>query len=358
MEQHADYLMLGEKYARVLYLQSYPAYMRDDIIRELMELPRNMMLSIDYIPVPTDEAVRTVENKLLGVETNITNWQRKQNQNNNFSAAIPYDLNQQRQEANEFLDDLTTRDQRMLHMVLTLVHMADSREELDADTRTLVSTGNKLAYHFSTLRYQQLEGLNTALPYGLRKIDTLRTITTDPAATLMPFHAQEIAHRDGIYHGLSPVSKNMIFINRRQLMNGNGCILGVSGSGKSFFGKLEIVPLLLKGGVDILILDPEREYTALVEQLGGEVVRISASSPQHINVMDMEQDVGGHLRSLHEAREGYEAISPGGYLRGLATAYLARACPYRAGFRRICNADARALLNEEVLLAFQLNRPD
>ena len=194
MEQHADYLMLGEKYARVLYLQSYPAYMRDDIIRELMELPRNMMLSIDYIPVPTDEAVRTVENKLLGVETNITNWQRKQNQNNNFSAAIPYDLNQQRQEANEFLDDLTTRDQRMLHMVLTLVHMADSREELDADTRTLVSTGNKLAYHFSTLRYQQLEGLNTALPYGLRKIDTLRTITTDPAATLMPFHAQEIGH--------------------------------------------------------------------------------------------------------------------------------------------------------------------
>ena len=298
MEQHADHLMLGGKYARVLYLQSYPAYMRDDIIRELMELPRNMMLSIDYIPVPTDEAVRTVENKLLGVETNITNWQRKQNQNNNFSAAIPYDLNQQRQEANEFLDDLTTRDQRMLHMVLTLVHMADSREELDADTRTLVSTGNKLAYHFSTLRYQQLEGLNTALPYGLRKIDTLRTITTDPAATLTPFHAQEIAHRDGIYHGLSPVSKNMIFINRRQLMNGNGCILGVSGSGKSFFGKLEIVPLLLRGGVDILILDPEREYTSLVEQLGGEVVHISASSPQHINVMDMVRGYGDETNPL------------------------------------------------------------
>ena len=186
----------------------------------------------------------------------------------------------------------------MLHMVLTLVHMADSKEELDADTRTLVSTGNKLAYHFSTLRYQQMEGLNTALPYGLRKIDTLRTITTEPAATLTPFHAQEIAHRDGIYHGLSPVSKNMIFINRRQLMNGNGCILGVSGSGKSFFGKLEIVPLLLKGGVDILILDPEREYTALVEQLGGEVVHISASSPQHINVMDMVRGYGDEANPL------------------------------------------------------------
>ena len=77
-----------------------------------------------------------------------------------------------------------------------------------------------------------------------------------------------------------------------------------------------------------------------------------------VSVMDMERDVGGHLRSLHEAREGYEAISPGGYLRGLASAYLARACPYRAGFRRVCNADARALLNEEVLPVYRLNGPD
>lgn len=77
-----------------------------------------------------------------------------------------------------------------------------------------------------------------------------------------------------------------------------------------------------------------------------------------VSVMDMERDVGGHLRSLHEAREGYEAISLGGYLRGLATAYLARACPYRAGFRRVCNADARALLNEEVLPVYRLNGPD
>lgn len=77
-----------------------------------------------------------------------------------------------------------------------------------------------------------------------------------------------------------------------------------------------------------------------------------------VSVMDMERDVGGHLRSLHAAREGYEAISPGGYLRGLASAYIARACPYRAGFRRVCNADARALLNEEVLPVYRLNSPD
>ena len=87
---------------------------------------KRQMLSVDIIPVPTDEAVQEVENRLLGVETNITNWQRKQNQNNNFSAVIPYDLEQQRKESKEFLDDLTTRDQRMMFAVLTMVHTADT----------------------------------------------------------------------------------------------------------------------------------------------------------------------------------------------------------------------------------------
>ena len=114
IEKHADYLKLGEKYARVLYLKDYASYIKDSMVAELTDMNRNMMLSIDVIPVPTDEAVREVENRLLGVETNITNWQRKQNQNNNFSAVVPYDMELQRKESKEFLDDLTTRDQRMM----------------------------------------------------------------------------------------------------------------------------------------------------------------------------------------------------------------------------------------------------
>ena len=121
MEKHSDYLKLGERYCRVLFLKDYASYIKDSFVTELTDLRRNMMLSINIIPVPTDEAVREVETRLLGVETNITNWQRKQNQNNNFSAIIPYDLEQQRRESKEFLDDLTTRDQRMMIAVLTMV---------------------------------------------------------------------------------------------------------------------------------------------------------------------------------------------------------------------------------------------
>ena len=159
---------------------------------ELCELNRNMMMSVDIIPVPTDEAVREVENRLLGVETNITNWQRKQNQNNNFSAVIPYDLEQQRKESKEFLDDLTTRDQRMLFAVLTMVHTAETKEQLDNDMEALLTTARKHLCQFAVLKYQQMDGLNTALPFGVRRIDAMRTLTTESLAVFIPFRVNRI----------------------------------------------------------------------------------------------------------------------------------------------------------------------
>ncbi len=228
-----DYFVMGEKFGRVLFLREYASYIKDSMIQELTSLNRTMALSMDIIPVPTDEAVREMQNRLLGVETNVTNWQRKQNQNNNFSAVVPYDLEQQRKETREMLDDLTTRDQRMLFGLVTLVHLADTKEELDSDTEALHSLARKHLCQLSTLNWQQHEGLSTVLPLGLRKIDALRTLTTEATAVLMPFKAQEVHHQNGIYYGQNVISKNLILANRRELLNGNGFVLGVSGSGKS-----------------------------------------------------------------------------------------------------------------------------
>ena len=111
-ENNADYFKVGDRFGRVLLLRDYASYISDDMVAEITDLSRNLMLSVDIVPIPTDEAVKEVEQRLLGVETNITNWQRKQNMNNNFSAVVPYDMEQQRKETKEFLDDLTTRDQR------------------------------------------------------------------------------------------------------------------------------------------------------------------------------------------------------------------------------------------------------
>ena len=292
MEFWKDHFIMGDKYGRAMFLKEYASYIKDSMINELTSLNRTMMLSIDVIPVPTDEAVREMQNRLLGVETNVTNWQRRQNSNNNFSAVVPYDLEQQRKETREMLDDLTTRDQRMMFAVVTLVHLADSKEDLDSDTETLQSIARKHLCQLTTLNWQQDAGLVTALPMGLRRIDALRTLTTEALAVLMPFKAQEIRDRGGIYYGQNVISKNLIIADRKQLLNGNGFVLGVSGSGKSFTAKREIAALALSTQDDILIIDPESEYRPLVEGLGGEVVEISATSSNHINAMDMEQGYG------------------------------------------------------------------
>ena len=299
MEVKKDHFVMGDKFGRVLFLKEYASYIKDSMINELTELNRTLMLSIDVIPVPTDEAVREMQNRLLGVETNVTNWQRRQNSNNNFSAVVPYDLEQQRRETREMLDDLTTRDQRMMFAVVTLVHLADSKEELDSDTETLQAIARKHLCQLSTLNWQQAEGLVTALPLGLRRIDALRTLTTEALAVLMPFKAQEIRHQDGVYYGQNTISKNLILANRWELLNANGFVLGVSGSGKSFTAKREMVGLALAArnsadGMpdDIIVIDPESEYRPLIEGLGGEVIEVSATSPNHINAMDMEQGYG------------------------------------------------------------------
>ena len=293
MEFESDYFKIGNRYGRVIFLKEYASYIKDSMVAELTDINKNMMMSIDVIPVPMDEAVREAENRRLGIETNITNWQRRQNANNNFSAIIPYDMEQQREQSKEFLDDLITRDQRMFLSVLTMVHTANSKEELDNDTEALLTIARKHLCQFGILKFQQMDGLNTAMPFGGRKIDALRTLTTESLAVFMPFRVQEIRHENGIYYGQNVISKNMIIADRKQLLNGNSFILGVSGSGKSFIAKEEIVSIMLKDpNADVIIVDPEREASSLVKSLGGEVIKISATSGNHINAMDMNKDYG------------------------------------------------------------------
>lgn len=292
-EQNKDYFKIGNRYGRVLFLKEYASYIKDTMVTELTELNRNMMLSIDIIPVPMDEAVKEAENRRLGVETNITQWQRKQNANNNFSAIIPYDMEVQRRESKEFLDDLIQRDQRMFLSVLTLVHTAETKEQLDNDTESLLTTASKNLCQLGILRFQQLDGLKTAMPFGIRKIDALRTLTTESLAVFMPFKVQEIRHDNGIYYGQNIISKNMIIADRKELLNGNSFILGVSGSGKSFAAKNEMISIMLRDpNADVIIVDPENEDSKLVKALGGEVIKISATSNNHINAMDMNSEYG------------------------------------------------------------------
>lgn len=288
------YFKLGDKYGRVLYLSEYARYIKDSFIAELCSLNKNMMYSMDLLTVPTDEAVKEVEKKLLGVETNITNWQRRQNANNNFSAVIPYDMEQQRKESKEFLDDLTVRDQKMIFVNITVVHLANSKEELDADSEVLMSIVRKYMCDLTPLTFssRQLDGLSTALPIGLNKLDIMRTLLTESASIFIPFRAQEVMDKGGIWYGQNAITNNPIMCNKELLLNPNSFILGVPGAGKSFLTKELIIFLALATNDDIIVCDPEGEYSTLIRELNGQVHELYVGSPDHINAMDMEEGYG------------------------------------------------------------------
>ncbi len=285
-----DYFRMGDKYGRVIFLRDYASGISDKFVSKLTSLNRNLMLSIDISPVPAHEAVKNVEKTLLGVNTEITNWKRKQTSNGNYGADVPYDMAARKEKVEDLLNDINDRDQRMFMCVLTMVITADSMEQLNSDTKQIMMTAQSENCQMGKLTFQQYEGLRTVLPIGACEIECKRTLTSESLAVLMPFRVQDIRHNNGIYYGINPISKNLILISRGELLNGNSFILGVPGGGKSFTAKGEIVEQMLAGKADIIIIDPEREYSPLVRAMNGEVIPISATSPYHINALDINKD--------------------------------------------------------------------
>lgn len=293
-----DHYAVDERVGRTLFLREYASFIKDTMITELMDYPRNMMLSIDIVPVATDEAVSEMHRRIMAVESDITRWQQRQNHHNNFSANIPYDLEQMRKETREFLDDLTARDQRMMYALVTLTHLADNEEQLEQDTEALSAIGRSHGCQFATMKHQQEDALNTVLPYGLRRIDAMRTLTTESTAVLLPFKTQEIMDTGGLYYGVNAVSRNLIICNRDAMLNGHGLYMGVSGSGKSMMAKQEIGFVALNTNHDIIVVDPEREYGPLIRALGGEVITISASNGSYVNALDISKEYGDRRNPL------------------------------------------------------------
>lgn len=294
VEKNSDYLRIGKRYARVLYLKDYATCIDDKFVSELTTLNRQLMLSIDINPIPTDEAIRTVQSVVMGVEKNIYDWQKRQNANNNFSALIPYEMELQRNEVREYINDVTVRDQRMMLAVLTMVHVADTKEQLDLDTEALLAIARKYVCQLAVLRYQQFDGLQTVLPYGIRKVHALRTSTTESVAAFVPFKVQEIMDKGGIYFGENAISHNLIMCNRANLMNQSTFILGVPGAGKSFTAKQLIFQILLSTNDDILACDPEGEYATMLRGMDNvTVANISANGGDRLNAMYMVEGYGG-----------------------------------------------------------------
>ena len=289
MERKPDHLIIDGRYARVFYVKEIGNSLYEGLVHRLVSKKMDMMYSIDFMAVPKSEAGRFAERTVLGVETNLSNWQRRQNRSMNYTADIPYQMQKQRTAAKEFLHSIVSEDQTMFYTLMTLVLRADTKAQLDKDTKTLLSTGQDCGLEIATMRYQQMDGLNAVLPMGERKINVFRTLNTSSLAAFLPFWMEDIIDPGGMYYGVNQETGNPILIDRKKLLNQSGICFGVPGSGKSVFAKFAILLAMLNTNDHIIITDPEGEYARVVEAMGdiGSVIRISAGGKDRLNAMEM-----------------------------------------------------------------------
>ncbi len=300
------------KYARTVYVKEYATFVSDNALYVALGIPKATCLSIDVSIVDPAEALKMAERSLDEVEKSITKWQMSQNKSQNFSAEIPYKMRNQRDEVEAFVRDLNERDQCMCMTCVSIFLMGDTLEELDNDTKLVIDNAQRAGLMLTIPKYQQMEGLNTAIPLGCDELSFRRMLTTESLAIQMPFKTQNIMHKGGTYYGINPLSKKIITANRFKLINHNEFILGASGSGKSVTAKLEILATALKGDTDILIIDPEREYNSIVAALGGERVILSSGGQTHLNAMECSAGYG-----IDEDGQGNPIAAKSEYIQNL-----------------------------------------
>ena len=285
---YPDYFKDEKKFCRALFIKKYPSSLSDRFLNEITSLPVHSITSIDVVPIPKDMTTKILQKKYLGIESDIIRQQRVRNKNNDFSSEISYNKRIEKKEIEEIMDDVRENDQCLYYVSVTIILMADSKEELDSMTETVETIGKRNSVTIEEHYLKQRESLNTALPIGVRQVETMRTMLTQSLAVLMPFNVQELNDKQGCYYGINQVSKNINIGNRKKLINGNGFVFGVPGSGKSFFCKMEMGNVFLSGNDEIIVIDPMNEYFDIAQTYGGTVVNMSTYTDNYVNPLDMD----------------------------------------------------------------------
>ena len=278
-----DHIEDEGKYIRAMFIKKYPSSLSDRFLNEITSLPVHSITSIDVVPIPKDLTTKTLQKKYLGIESDIIKQQRVRNKNNDFSTEISYAKRTEKKEIEEIMDDVRENDQCLFYVAVTLIIVAESKEELESVTETVETIGKRNSVTIDTHYLKQREALNTALPIGVRQVETMRTMLTQSVAVLMPFNVQELNAVGGNYYGINQISKNINVGNRKGLINGNGFIFGVPGSGKSFFAKQEMGNVFLNTQDDVIVIDPMNEYFDIADTFGGTIVNLSAYTKNYVN---------------------------------------------------------------------------
>ena len=282
------YFRMGRKIGAVSFLEILAPELNDRMLADILDLETGIVVNLHIKSIDQTEAIKTIKRKITDLDKMKIEEQKKAVRSGYDMDIIPSDLAMFGGEAKNLLQDLQSRNERMFLLTFLVVNMADTKRKLENDIFAVAGIAQKYNCALTRLDYQQEAGLLSSVPIGENLIPIQRGLTTSSTAIFIPFITQELFQQGAaLYYGLNALSSNMILCDRKRLKNPNGLILGTPGSGKSFAAKREITNAFLITDDDIIICDPEAEYYPLVRRLHGQVIRISPTSTQYVNPMDI-----------------------------------------------------------------------
>ena len=282
------YFRMGRKIGAVSFLEILAPELNDRMLADILDLETGIVVNLHIKSIDQTEAIKTIKRKITDLDKMKIEEQKKAVRSGYDMDIIPSDLAMFGGEAKNLLQDLQSRNERMFLLTFLMVNLADTKRKLENDIFAAAGIAQKYNCALTRLDYQQEAGLLSSVPIGENLIPIQRGLTTSSTAIFIPFITQELFQQGAaLYYGLNALSSNMILCDRKRLKNPNGLILGTPGSGKSFAAKREITNAFLITDDDIIICDPEAEYYPLVRRLHGQVIRISPTSTQYVNPMDI-----------------------------------------------------------------------
>ena len=285
------YFKTGEVCAEVNFLQLLASDIKDEMLSEFLAVEENMIVTFHIKAIDQMEAIKNVKRKITNLDKMKLEENKKAIRAGYDMDILPSDLLTYGAEAKSLLSELQNHDEKMFLVTILFMNTNKSKGKLDNAVFTLKSIANRHNCNLKNLNYRQEQGLVASLPLGINEVEIERGLTTSAAAIFIPFTTEELFIKgESLYYGLNALSHNIIMADRKKLKNPNGLILGTPGSGKSFAAKREIANAFLITDDDIIIADPEEEYTPLVKALKGQVIKISPTSKDYINPLDINID--------------------------------------------------------------------
>ena len=288
----SKFFKMGAKYGAVSFLNIIAPELNDRLLAELLDMDSSLVVAMHVKALDQLNAIKTVKRKLTELNATKIQEQKKAVCAGYDMDILPSDLATYGTEAQKLLQELQSRNERMFLLTFIVVNTADSLPKLKNTVLQAKGIAQKHNCLLVPLDFQQEDGLMSCLPLALIRIEIQRGLTTSSLAIFVPFTTQELFQRESgaLYCGTNALSGNLIMVDRLKQKNPNGLILGVPGSGKSFAAKREMFSVYLLTNDDIIICDPEAEYWPLVKRLHGQVIKISPTSKQYVNPMDLSLD--------------------------------------------------------------------